>query len=67
MKTNVSTGAKKRAKVATKKAPPKKGQSSSQKDQTRKLSNRNKVLSGNGNANDEKDFLRALASRSLGE
>jgi len=67
MKTNVSTGAKKRAKVATKKAPPKKGQSSSQKDQTRKLSTRNKVLSGNGNANDEKDFLRALASRSLGE
>jgi len=67
MKTNVSTGAKKRAKVATKKAPPKKGQSSSQKDQTRKLSNRNKVLSGNGNAGDEQDFLRALASRSLGE
>jgi len=67
MKTNVSTGAKKRAKVTTKKAPPKKGQSSLQKSQTKKLSNRNKVLSGNGDANDEKDFLRSLAARSLGE
>ena len=67
MKTNVSTGAKKRAKVVTKKAPPKKGQSSRQKDQTRKLSNRNKVLSGNGDAGDEQDFLRSLAARSLGE
>jgi len=67
MKTNVSTGAKKRAKVVTKKAPPKKGQSSRQKDQTRKLSTRNKVLSGNGDAGDEQDFLRSLAARSLGE
>ena len=67
MKTNVSTGAKKRAKVSTKKAPPKKGQSALQKNQTKKLSNRNKVLSGNGDANEEKDFLRSLAARSLGE
>jgi len=67
MKTNVSTGAKKRAKVVTKKAPPKKGQSSRQKDQTRKLSTRNKVLSGNGDASDEQDFLRSIAARSLGE
>jgi len=63
----VSTGAKKRAKVTTKKAPPKKGQSALQKNQTQKLSNRNKVLSGHGTANDEQDFLRSLANRSLGE
>jgi len=66
LKQGVSKGAVKRKALPVKKAPVKKSKTVTQQKTDAKKVLRSKVLSGEGNSSDEKDFLRAMAQRSLG-
>ena len=66
LKQGVKQGAVKRKKLPAKKAPVKKSKTVAQQKTDAKQVLRSKVLSGDGNSSDEKDFLRAMAQRSLG-
>jgi len=65
LKQGVSQGAVKRKKLPAKKAPIKKSKTVSQQKADASQQLRAKVLSGQGNQGDEKDFLKAMAERSL--
>ena len=66
LKQGVTKGAVKRKALPAKKAPVKKAKTVTQQKSDAKQVLRSKVLSGEGNSSDEKDFLRAMAERSLG-
>ena len=66
LKQGVSQGAVKRKKLPAKKAPVKKSKTVTQQKVDQSQALRSKVLSGKGNQSDEKDFLKAMAERSLG-
>ena len=66
LKQGVTKGAVKRKALPAKKAPVKKAKTVTQQKSDAKQVLRSKVLSGEGNSSDEKDFLRAMAQRSLG-
>ena len=65
LKQGVNKGAVKRKALPVKKAPVKKSKTVTQQKTDAKKVLRSKVLSGEGNSSDEKDFLRAMAERSL--
>tara|TARA_B100000214_G_scaffold369699_1_gene343192 strand:+ start:169 stop:1281 length:1113 start_codon:yes stop_codon:yes gene_type:complete len=66
LKQGVSQGAVKRKKLPAKKAPVKKAKTVTQQKVDASQALRSKVLSGKGDQSDEKDFLKAMAERSLG-
>ena len=66
LKQGVDKGAVKRKQLPTKKAPLKKSRTVKQQKADAGQVLRSKVLSGKGNESDEKDFLKAMAERSLG-
>ena len=66
LKQGVSKGAVKRKATPTKKAPLRKSKPAQTKRANSESTLRSKVLSGNANAGEEKDFLKAMAERSLG-
>jgi len=65
LKQGVNKGAVKRKALPVKKAPVKKSKTVTQQKTDAKKVLRSKVLSGEGSSSDEKDFLRAMAERSL--
>jgi len=65
LKQGVTTGAAKRKATTVKKLPIRKAKTKTQKEVDAKTRNRQKVLSGEGNADEQMDFLRGLAQRSL--
>ena len=66
LKQGVTKGAVKRKALPVKKAPVKKSKTVSQQKQDRSQVLRSKVLSGKADSGEEKDFLKAMAERSLG-
>ena len=66
LKQGVSKGAVKRKQTPVKKAPLRKAKPVQTKRENAQATLRSKVLSGNANAGEEKDFLKAMAERSLG-
>jgi hypothetical protein len=67
LKQGVKQGTAKRKATPAKKAPVRKAKTVSKQKQDAKTLLRSKVLSGKGNSGDEKDFLRSMAQRSLGD
>ena len=65
LKQGVTKGKAKRKAATTKKVPAKKALPAKQKKAAKKNNLRNKVLAGQGNENDEMNFLRNFASESL--
>jgi hypothetical protein len=66
LKQGVTKGAVKRKALPIKKAPVKKSKTVNQQKQDRSEVLRSKVLSGKADSSEEKDFLKAMAERSLG-
>lgn len=65
LKQGVSKGQAKRKVTTVKKAPIRKAKTRSQKETTAAQRTREKALSGNATAEEQQDFLRSLAQRSL--